>query len=127
MLSREDIDFIKATRTEILSGRTEPVELLRKTFTNDPYTNEPVEGVVVEETVQATWQEYSAVATVKDFTVVKGVEFRRDTALVSFDLSVDLTDVKHIKRNGVLFEFLSINEAGLGEINRNEAVVRMVY
>lgn len=126
MLTQGDIEFIKATRAEITQNRTETVMLIRNAPTYDPYTNETINDFA-EVPVEVVWEEYSAVATVKDFTVVKGVDMRRDTALVSFELTVDLTDVKHIKRQGVLYEFLSINEKGLGEINRTESVVRRVY
>jgi hypothetical protein len=129
MLSQGDIEWIKANRAEMTAGRTEPVILLHTTFALDPYTKEPIEeGTdIVEEIVNAIWEEYSAVATVKDFTIVKGVDIRRDTAKVSFDENADLSNVKHLKYQGVLYEFLSINEKGLGEINRTETVVRRVY
>lgn len=129
MLSQGDIEWIKANRAEMTAGRVEPVILLHTAPGLDPYTKEPVEegATIVEETVNAIWEEYSAVATVKDYTVVKGVDIRRDTAKVSFDENADLSDVKHVKYQGILYEFLSINEKGLGEINRTETVVRRVY
>lgn len=129
MLSQEDIEWIKANRAEMTEGRTEPVILLRTTPALDPYTNEPIDegSATVEETVYAIWEEYSAVATVKDFTVVQGIDIRRDTAKVSFDENADLSNVKHIKYKDVLYEFLSINEQGFGETNRTETVVRRVY
>jgi hypothetical protein len=129
MLSQGDIEWIKANRADMTAGRTEPVILLRTTPALDPYTKEPVEEgtIVVEETVNAIWEEYSAVATVKDFTIAKGVDIRRDTAKVSFKENADLSNVRHIKYKDILYEFLSINEQGLGEINRIETVVRRVY
>lgn len=128
MLSQGDIEWIKENRAEMTAGRAEPVILLHVTPALDPYTKEPVdEGTtIVEETVNAIWEEYSAVATVKDFTILNGVDVRRDTAKVSFEQNTDLSNVKHVKYQGVLYEFLSINEKGLGEINRIEAVVRRV-
>lgn len=127
MLTQDDINFIKTNRSEMLQGRTEPVQIIRTTYETDAYTKERTQLVETTETVYVVWEEYSAVATVKDYTVVDGVDFRRDTALVSFDLNEDLLNVKHIVRKGIRFEFLSINEKGIGAVNRIETVVRRVY
>jgi hypothetical protein len=127
MLTNEDIEWMKANRSEIIARRTEPVTLVKTTTETDPYTNEPIEtGKPTKLIVQATWEEVSAVATIKDFVIEypTGVELRRDNVLVAFDASVDVNNYDYLERKGVRYDFLSINEKGIGDINRYECVVR---
>lgn len=129
MLTQDDINWMKNNRSELIAGRTESVTLIKPTKVQDPYTNEWVEsGEPARIVVQVTWEEVSAVATIKDFVIEypTGADIRRDNVLVSFDETVDLTDIKHVERQGVLFEFLSINEKGIGMKNRTECVARRV-
>lgn len=127
MLTSEDIEWMKANRSEIIARRTEPVTLVKTSTETDPYTNEPIEtGETTELTVQATWEEVSAVATIKDFVIEypTGVELRRDNVLVAFDASIDVNNYDYLERKGIRYDFLSINEKGIGDINRYECVVR---
>jgi hypothetical protein len=125
MLTQADIDLIKATRAELVANRTEPVTLLvAEPGAVDPYTREPVVAVR-EEVVDAVWSEYSTVANA-DRSVVSGVELRQDDVKVTFNDDVDLTHVKHVKRNGVRFELIAIDEKGIGAVNRYECVARRV-
>ena len=127
MLTNEDIEWMKANRSEVIAERTEPVTLVKISTEKDPYTNEPIEtGEPTKLTVQATWEEVSAVATIKDFVIEypTGVELRRDNVLVAFDASVDVNDYDYLERKGIRYDFLSINEKGIGDINRYECVVR---
>lgn len=123
MLTQSDIEWIKANRAEVTECRTEPVTLVREVVGEvDPYTGESTSGTSTE-MVQAVWKEYSTVAN-GDRSVVNGVEIRQDDVQVSFDSSVDLANVVFVQRDGVNFTIITIDEKGLGAVNRLECVVR---
>jgi hypothetical protein len=125
MLTNDDVQWIKANRTELTAGRTESVTLVRQSASGgDPYTNEPITSEI-RETVPAVWKEVSTIAN-GDRSVVNGVELRQDDVLVTFDSSVNLTGVQFIERNGVKFSLVTIDEKGIGAVNRYECVVRRV-
>jgi hypothetical protein len=125
MLTIDDIQWIKANRSELTAGRTESVTLVRISASGiDPYTNEPITSET-REIVPAVWKEVSTVAN-GDRSVVNGVELRQDDVLVTFDSYVNLSDVQFIERNGVKYSLVTIDEKGLGTVNRYECVVRRV-
>lgn len=125
MLTEHDIEFIKNNRSEITANRTEPITLVHVTKgETDPYTGESSE-TETREIVQAVWKEYSTV-TNGDLTVIGGVELRQDDVKVTFDSSVDLSDVKVVEREGAEFNIVAIDEKGIGATNRLECVVRRV-
>jgi hypothetical protein len=125
MLTNDDIQWIKANRSELTAGRTESVTLVRRSVSNvDPYTNEPITSET-REIVSAIWKEVSTVAN-GDRSVVNGVELRQDDVLVTFDSDVDLNGVTAIERNGVKFSLVTVDEKGIGAVNRYECVVRRV-
>lgn len=123
MLTQSDIEWIKANRADITGGRTETITLVREVSGEiDPYTGEEISGTVSEQ-VAVVWKEYSTVSN-GDMSVVSGIEIREDDVRVSFDSSVDLSGVKYVLRGGIKFTLITIDEKGLGEINRYECVVR---
>jgi hypothetical protein len=125
MLTNDDIQWIKANRSELTAGRTESVTLVRISASGvDPYTNEPITSET-REIVPAVWKEVSTVSN-GDRSVVNGVELRQDDVLVTFDSDVDLTGVTAIERNGVKFSLVTVDEKGIGTVNRYECVVRRV-
>jgi hypothetical protein len=125
MLTNDDIQWIKANRSELTAGRTESVTLVRISASGvDPYTNEPITSET-REIVPAVWKEVSTIAN-SDRSVVNGVELRQDDVLVTFDSDVDLTGVTAIERNGVKFSLVTVDEKGIGTVNRYECVVRRV-
>ena len=125
MLTPDDIQWIKANRSELTAGRTESVTLIRQSVSDvDPYTNEPITSET-REVVPAIWKEVSTVSN-GDRSVVNGVELRQDDVLVTFDSDVDLSGVIAIERNGVKFSLVTIDEKGIGAVNRYECVARRV-
>jgi hypothetical protein len=125
MLTNDDIQWIKANRSELTAGRTESIALIRQSVSGtDPYTGEPITSET-REVVPAIWKEVSTVSN-GDRSVVNGVELRQDDVLVTFDSSVNLTGVQFIERNDVKFSLVTIDEKGLGAVNRYECVVRRV-
>jgi hypothetical protein len=125
MLTNDDIQWIKANRSELTAGRTESVTLVRQSVSEvDPYTNEPITSEI-REVVPAVWKEVSTIAN-GDRSVVNGVELRQDDVLVTFDSSVNLTGVQFIERNDVKYSLVTVDEKGLGAVNRYECVVRRV-
>jgi hypothetical protein len=125
MLTNDDIAFIKSNRTDILASRTESIEIIHVIEgAKDPYTGES-STTETPETVFVVWKEYSTVAN-GDRSVVAGVEIRQDDVKVTFDSSVDLSDVERVERGGIFFELIAIDEKGIGETNRYECVARRV-
>lgn len=123
MLSQGDIDFIKANRVEVTEGRTEPITVVRAVDGgNDPYTNEPILSEK-NESADVVWKEVSTVAN-GERDVVNGVELQTGDVQVTFDVAVDLTDVLRLERSGLSFEIVTIDEKGIGAINRRECVAR---
>lgn len=125
MLTNDDVNWIKSNRTELIQNRTESIEITHVTEGDkDPYTGEATNTETLE-TVSVIWKEYSTVAN-GDRSVVAGVEIRQDDVKVTFDSSVDLSDVKRVVRGGISFELIAIDEKGIGETNRYECVARRV-
>ena len=125
MLTENDIAFIKSNRSELVQNRTESIEIIHVTEgEKDTYTGES-STTETSETVNVVWKEYSTVAN-GDRSVVAGVEIRQDDVKVTFDSSVDLSDVERVIRGGLPFELIAIDEKGIGETNRYECVARRV-
>lgn len=126
MLTPEDINFIKANRSEITQGRTETVVFVTEVpGGEDPYTGEPLPGVESRLSVDVVWKEYSTVAN-SDRSVVGGVELKQDDVKMTVESDVNIRAVTHVERNGVPFTIISIDERGIGETNRYECIVRAV-
>lgn len=123
MLSQSDIEFIKANRAELLQNRTETITVVRAVSGGaDPYTNEPI-NTESSESVAVVWKEVSTVAN-GERDVVNGVELQTGDVQVTFDVAVDLTDVLRLERTGVSFEIVTIDEKGIGSVNRRECIAR---
>jgi hypothetical protein len=123
MLTEQDIAFIKANRSEILANRTEPVTLVHTIpGAEDPWTGEStVEGF--SEVVDAVWSE-STGKNERDY--FGGIVLLENDVVVSFEPTVNLTDVEHVIRQNKTYELVAIDERGIGEINRYETVARLV-
>jgi hypothetical protein len=123
MLSQSDIEFIKANRTELVQNRTVPITLFCETVTEfDEYTGEPI-AVENTESVNVIWKEVSAVAS-GERDVVNGVELKTGDVQVTFDVAVDLSNIVRVENNGVSYAIVTVDEKGLGAINRRECIVR---
>ena len=126
MLSETDRQWIKGNRKEIVEGRTDKITLLKTVCDGkDPITGEPIEKQVPIE-VEAIWKDYSTVSNT-DRSVIGGVELQKGDVKITFSIDVDLTDVKQVyKTEGDLYEILTIDEKGLGLLNRSECLARKV-
>jgi hypothetical protein len=123
MLTNEDIEFIKSNRSEIIANRTESITVVHAIVSGeDPYTGE---STVEEfsEIVDVIWSE-STGKNERDY--FGGIEVLENDVVVSFDPTVNLTDVEHIVRQNKKYEIVAIDERGIGEINRYETVARLV-
>lgn len=123
MLTQDDANWIKSNRVEITEGRTETITLVRAVIGgNDPYTGEPT-NTESSESVAVIWKEVSTVAN-GERDVVNGVELQTGDVQVSFDASVILTDVLRLERGSIKYEIVTVDEKGIGAINRRECIAR---
>lgn len=123
MLSQSDIEFIKNNRSELLQNRTETITLVRAISGEpDPYTGESSE-TEVPESVTVVWKEVSTIAN-GERDVVNGVELQTGDVQVSFDALVNLSDVERIERGGLEYTIVTIDEKGIGAVNRRECIAR---
>lgn len=123
MLSQNDIEWIKSNRAELTSGRTESITLIREVEIGaDQYTGETIIDEVPE-SVSVIWKEVSTVAN-GERDVVNGVELQNGDVQVTFDGSVGIENVKHIVRGGVEYSVVTVDEKGIGTVNRRECIAR---
>lgn len=125
MLTNDDINTIKLDRSELTANRTEPITLIhvvegaKDTFTGEPTTMETPEIVGV------IWKEYSTVAN-GDRSVIGGVELLQNDVKVTIPSTATLSDVTRIERLGVAYKLLTVDEKGIGGLNRYECVARQM-
>lgn len=123
MLTQDDANWIKSNRVEITEGRTETITLVRVVSGgNDTYTGEPI-STESSESVVVVWKEVSTVAN-GERDVVNGVELQTGDVQVSFDVGVFLTDVLRLERGSIKYEIVTIDEKGIGVVNRRECIAR---
>jgi hypothetical protein len=123
MLSQSDIEFIKNNRSELLQNRTETITVVRAVSGgSDLYTNEPI-STEASESIAVIWKEVSTVAN-GERDVVNGVELQNGDVQVTFDAEFDLSDVIRLERAGLTFEIVTIDEKGIGAVNRRECIAR---
>lgn len=121
MLTQDDVTWIRANRTEILTSRTESITVWHAVAGGtDPYTNEPIAGEPVSETTSVVWK------PVTERDLVDGAELQIGDVKVSFLDTVNLADVERVEKSGIQYELVTIDERGLGGRNRFECVVRQV-
>lgn len=121
MLTPEDVAEIKATRAEIEANRRETITIYHAgTKVKDPITGEEITGEPTPEDVEVVWKKF----TLADKAKFAGTDVEEGEASVTFHLDVILDDLTDIKRNGISYTLMTIDERGLGGINRRECVVR---
>ncbi|MGM0836041.1 MAG: hypothetical protein ACQEV7_07780 [Bacillota bacterium] len=125
MLTQNDIEIMKANRSELLANRTELVTLVTLTETgSDPFTGEPI----TEETrldVEAVWKKVASIAN-HDRSLVEGIELQAGDYRVSFNYDVPIANITTVERNGESYTLIAVDEKGIGEINRYECIARRV-
>jgi hypothetical protein len=123
MLTQDDASWIKSNRAEVTEGRTETITLVRAVSGgNDPYTNEPID-TEASESASVVWKELSTVAN-GERDVINGVELQTGDVQVTFDSEINLSDVIRLEHAGIKFEIVTIDEKGIGTVNRRECVAR---
>lgn len=123
MLTKKDIEQIRANRELIEQNRRESIILWRKgTKEEDPITGEEILGEDIQETVQVVWKKF----TLEDKAKFLGTDVKEGEALVTFHLDINLNDVNYLERNGIKYVIMLIDERGLGGANRREVVVKRV-
>lgn len=121
ILTTNDVDWIRANRTEILTNRTVEVTVLFNSAGGyDPYTGEPIAGEPVTETVAVVWK------PVTERDLVDGTEIRVGDVKVSFMADVNIAEIAHLVKDGIEHVVVTADERGLGVPNRYECVVRRV-
>lgn len=129
MLTKKDIEWIKANRKETTRNRTFPITLKGEfEIGRDPITDEPITEPVTEETKATVTEITSAFKT--DIGFVSGVEVEKGDLWVVIDLD-DMTKFEHdgyddIIYDGDPYKVLAADREGIGEHNRVTIVARKV-
>lgn len=123
MLTREDIDFIKQSRREIIANRTEPVVLIsEKVISEDPFTGEKIVEEV-RKTVDAVVTEISG----EDRVLDNGIELVRGDIQFSVDydlIAADYDSFKAVEYDSKRYVILAADRKGIGQPNRVEFSAR---
>jgi hypothetical protein len=123
MLTQDDASWIKSNRAEVTEGRTETITLVRAVDGgNDPYTNEPI-NTEASESVAVVWKELSTVAN-GERDVVNGEELQNGDVQVTFDSAVELANLIRVEKTGIKYEIVTVDEKGIGAVNRLECIAR---
>lgn len=129
MLTKEDIEFIKGNRSQIMSNRTEYITAYFNVDNpeKDPYTGEII-GKPEPTEVKVHWSESSQATSSTGFarTLDDGLGVIQGDANVTFSHDVNVYKITKIKRKGIEYKVTKIDERGLGEPNRYECTVKRV-
>ena len=130
MITPEDIEFMKAARAEMVSGRRRQITLTARIQVGiDPYTKQP-KYENVRHTVEAVVTEISGTSGVaierkleNGMTVIDGD--------IQFSVSLDQTTLDDIEYKTVVYEgaeymILASDRKGIGERNRVEFLGRVI-
>lgn len=128
MLTKEDIEFMKATRQEIIANRTSKILVkFEGEPERDPISGEPIGGGVEEREVDAVVTEISSRRADRD--IVGGIVVKEGDLWLSIeigqvaDIADDLIRVVYRDRE---YEVLAVDRKGIGEFNRIELLARMI-
>ena len=125
MLTADDVAWIKENRKEITVNRTEAITIVRREKVGeDPYTKEPIYDET-DDTVDVVWKKYSTVAN-NDRDVIGGIELLEGDVLVTFSPDLNPYEITKIIRRGDEYKIVTVDDKGLGGLNRYECVVRRV-
>lgn len=130
MLTRQDIEFIKANRKEIVANRTHKVTLMYESvIEEDEWTNEPtVEETPIDVDAVVTEISSSSGAGV-DIQIVSGVVVEKGDIMIYVGFDVLPTDfkidnVKSVVYYGKTYALMSHDRKGLGDDNRYVILAR---
>lgn len=130
MLTRQDIEFIKANRKEIVANRTHKVTLMYESvIEEDEWTDEPtVEETPIDVDAVVTEISSSSGAGV-DIQIVSGVVVEKGDIMIYVGFDVLPTDfkidnVKSVVYYGKTYALMSHDRKGLGDDNRYVILAR---
>lgn len=131
MLTKEDIEFMKATRREIIANRTSKIIVkFEGEHVRDPISGEPIGGGVEEREVDAIVTEISSRSSVRaDRDIVGGIVVQEGDLWMSIEIGqvADIADdlIRVVYRDKE-YEVLAVDRKGIGEFNRVELLARMI-
>ena len=131
MLTKEDIEFMKATRREIIANRTSKILVkFEGESVRDPISGEPIGGGVEEREVDAVVTEISSRSSVRaDRDIVGGIVVQEGDLWLSIEIGqvADIADdlIRVVYRDKE-YEVLAVDRKGIGEFNRVELLARMI-
>lgn len=130
MLTRQDIEFIKANRKEIVANRTHKVTMMYESvIEEDKWTDEPtVEETPIDVDAVVTEISSSSGAGV-DIQIVSGVVVEKGDIMIYVGFDVLPTDfkidnVKSVVYYGKTYALMSHDRKGLGDDNRYVILAR---
>lgn len=125
MLNNADIEFMKATRKEIVEKRQTLITLdYTSAGTKDEFTGEVIGGETITRDVMSVVTEISGEENVIDNGIA--TEKGDITASIAFDLIADINAfVTRLRYDGEWYTVLASDKKGIGDINRVEILGRL--
>jgi hypothetical protein len=129
LLTPEDIEFMRQTRSEVVANRQSPITLRYEDGGEvDPITEEVIDGESQEKPTVGVVTEISSQVKI-DRYLENGVEVEKGDIWFSVAIE-ELTDIYEkitgVTYNGKSFEVVSKDKKGIGERNRAEFVGRLI-
>jgi hypothetical protein len=129
LLTQEDIEFMRQTRSEVVANRQSPITLIYEDGGEiDPITEEVIDGETKSKPTFGVVTEISSQVKI-DRYLENGVEVEKGDIWFSVAIE-ELTDIYEkvtgVTYNGKSFELVSKDKKGIGERNRVEFVGRLI-
>jgi hypothetical protein len=129
LLTPEDIEFMRQTRSEVVSNRQSPITLVYEDGGEiDPITEEVVDGEPKQKPTFGVVTEISSQVKI-DRYLENGVEVEKGDIWFSVELE-ELTGIYQkitgVTYDGNTYEVISKDKKGIGQRNRAEFVGRLI-
>jgi hypothetical protein len=129
LLTPEDIEFMRQTRSEVVVNRQSPITLIYEDGGEvDPITEEVISGESQDKPTVGVVTEISSQVKI-DRYLENGVEVEKGDIWFSVAIE-ELTDIYEkitgVTYNGKSFEVVSKDKKGIGDRNRAEFVGRLI-
>lgn len=130
MLNNADIEFMKATRKEIVEKRQTLITIAYTgAGTKDEFTGEVIGGETVARDVMSVVTEISSTtSTASERVLDSGIAYEKGDVWLSipFDLVADIhTFITRLRYDGEWYTVLASDKKGIGDINRVEILGRL--
>lgn len=131
MLNDADIEFMKATRKEIVNGRQTLITIAYEgAGTVDEITGEVTGGETVTRDVMSVVTEISSAAGANhERLLINGIAVETGDVWLSidFELIADIADkIDKLRYDGVWYAVMASDKKGIGAINRVEVIGRVI-